>query len=124
MNDQQLAKAWSTIGLFLLVFSVDSWLRTQGLAPIFGSKLPHTERVASALLGFIINAFASGLLLRVAFASTHRQSSGTLACASHLMDRTEFMLLYSIHIDDEDHLNVVTQVAEQTMTFDSRLDVQ
>ncbi len=45
-------------------------------------------------------------------------------CASHLMDRTEFMLLYSIHIDDEDHLNVVTQVAEQTMTFDSRLDVQ
>ncbi len=33
------------------------------------------------------------------------------------------MQLLSIHIGDEDHLNVVTQVAEQTMNFDSSLYV-
>ncbi len=79
MNDIQLAKAWSTIGLFLLVFSLDSWLRTQGLSPIFGSHLPHTERTAAALLGVIINVIAAALLLRIAFSFTRRQPSGKLA---------------------------------------------
>ncbi len=46
-----------------------------------------------------------------------------LPCPSHLIDRIDFMQLLSIHIGDEYHLNVVTQVAEQTMNFDSRLDV-
>ncbi len=36
------------------------------------------------------------------------------------MDRTEFMLLYSIYIDDEDHLSEATQLAGQTMNFDSK----
>lgn len=79
MSDIQLAKAWSTIGLFLLVFSLDSWLRTQGLSPIFGSHLPHTERAAAALIGFTVNIIAAFILLRIAFSFTRRQPSGKLA---------------------------------------------
>ncbi len=55
--------------------------------------------------------------------SLQRLEAGETNCPSHLMDRIEFMQLYSIHIDDEDHLIVATQIVERTF-FDSRLDVQ
>lgn len=79
MTDTQLCKVWTTTGLFLLALSLDSWLRTQGLEPMFGSKLPHDDRTASALLGFIFTGAGMGLLLRIAFFYTSRQQTGSLS---------------------------------------------
>lgn len=78
MNESQLCKAWTTIGLFTLIFSLDSWMRVQGSNPIFGSSLPHKDGTASALLGFFIVTIGIIGLLRISFAFTSRQPSGNL----------------------------------------------
>ncbi len=80
MTNSQLAKAWAVIGLFALLFSLDSWLRTQGLSPMFGSKLPQPDqRSAAALFGFIVTAILIGTLLKVANVYTQRLSPSNLA---------------------------------------------
>jgi hypothetical protein len=79
MNESQLCKAWTTVGLFLLVFSLDSWLRVQGVNPIFGSSLPHKESVASALLGFLISSIGILVLIRISHSYTSQQPSGSLS---------------------------------------------
>ncbi len=56
MNKDQLAKAWATVSVALLLFTVDSWLRIQGLDPIFGSELPHTGRRSAALFALVITS--------------------------------------------------------------------
>lgn len=79
MTNSQLAKAWTAVGLFTLLFCLDSWLRTQGLSPMFGSELPHNQRQAAALFGFVVTALLTSALLRIAFIYTRRFPPGELA---------------------------------------------
>lgn len=74
MNDEQLSRAWSVTSAFFLFFALDSWLRTQGLNPVFGSTLPHDQRFAAALFGLLICCVVSFFQLRLANAYAQRNT--------------------------------------------------
>lgn len=50
MTQSQLAKIWVSLGLFLLYYSLNSWIVTQGGQEIFGAKLVLSTRVPAALI--------------------------------------------------------------------------
>ena len=73
MNDIQLCKVWTVLGLFISVFTLDSWMRTQGLDPLFGSSLPHNQRPASAIFRFVVIVVLAPLHLYTAITYSKRQ---------------------------------------------------
>lgn len=79
MTNAQLNKLWTTISCFVLIFSVDSWMRTQGIEPIFGSKLPHSQRIASAVFGYLVTSISMFFQFYVAKIYSLRQSGSFLS---------------------------------------------
>lgn len=66
MTLDQIRQVWTAVGIFIAFFALDTWLRTQGLEPIFGSRLPSEQRAASAVLGLVVTGVGSMYLLYMA----------------------------------------------------------
>jgi hypothetical protein len=51
MTSQQMSKVWTVVSLGLLYYALNSYLVTQGAAPIFSATLIISNRVPAAMLG-------------------------------------------------------------------------
>src|ERR1700733_12511031 len=58
MNEQQVSRIWTVIGLFLLYYVLNTWIVTQGGQEIFGAKLIASGRAPAAMLGIPIACIA------------------------------------------------------------------
>lgn len=54
MTSQQMSKVWMVVSLGLLYYALNSYLVTQGAAPIFSATLIVSNRVPAAMLGIPI----------------------------------------------------------------------
>ncbi len=54
MTNAQLAKIWLAIGLFLLYYTLNSYLVTQGGEGIFGAKLIASGRAPTAVIALVV----------------------------------------------------------------------
>ncbi|WP_149911018.1 hypothetical protein [Agrobacterium tumefaciens] len=54
MTQSQLGKIWFVISAFLLYYTLNSWLVTQGGQEIFGAKLVVAKRVPAAIIAILI----------------------------------------------------------------------
>lgn len=54
MTSQQISKVWAVLSLALLYYALNTYLVTQGGAPIFGATLIVSNRIPAAMMGIPI----------------------------------------------------------------------
>jgi hypothetical protein len=76
MTNAQLAKIWSAICTFLLYFTLDSYLVTQGGEGIFGTKLIAPGRAPTAVIALVVCPVLLILTSLIGFLYAKRSEGG------------------------------------------------
>jgi hypothetical protein len=75
MTPQQISKVWTVLSLALLYYALNTYLVTQGGAPIFGATLIVSNRIPAAMMGIPICSLLLLVCSLIGMDYTHKSRS-------------------------------------------------